>query len=100
MRKCSNTWFVVCACACVIMLAVILCVGESMHVHAVSATLEATPTQTEHVVRGQTVWQVAQEHPVTGVSTSELVRWLRELNHLDDACLVPGQELIVPLQLG
>lgn len=56
----------------------------------------AWPTEVVHVSEGDTIWGIASDHHIDGVSTSELVQWLREQNNLSTACLLPGQALVVP----
>lgn len=50
-----------------------------------------------HVVAGgETLWAIAQDHPVEGLSTSETVAYLRTENDLADAGVSAGQVLLVP----
>ena len=47
---------------------------------------------------GDTIWDIAQSHPVEGCSTQELARHLRSINNLEDANLTVGMRLNVPQQ--
>jgi Tfp pilus assembly protein FimV len=60
-----------------------------------SATKSAEPTETVMVGSGETLWQIADEVAAPG-ETSAMVQHLIELNDLDSAMLIAGQELRVP----
>ncbi len=44
----------------------------------------------------QTLWDVAQEHPIDGLSTAQTVDAIRSLNKMSDSSLAVGQILLVP----
>ena len=69
-----------------------------IHATRVHNRLVACDTCEVRVLPGQTMWSLAQEHGVEGVSESELVSWIRDANGLDSALLMPGQLLVVPAQ--
>ncbi len=66
---------------------------------SVENALEGVSTTTVTVRGGDTLWGLAQDHSVTGVSTKDLVSWLEAQNNLDSAQLQPGQILVVPAGL-
>ena len=44
---------------------------------------------------GDSLWTIASDYPVDGVSTPELVEWLKDENDLTSAALALGQSLTV-----
>ena len=48
------------------------------------------------VGEGDTVWDIAEGHPVEGVTTRELVTWINARNGLSGEPLGLGQRLVVP----
>lgn len=59
------------------------------------SALANTATRTIEVSSGDSLWVLAELHPVEGMSTSDTVRLMKEWNSLDQGMLVPGQDLIV-----
>ena len=51
------------------------------------------------VLPGDSLWQIAQEHPVPGLTTDELVHVIREDNRLASTELQAGMQLEVPVCL-
>lgn len=49
------------------------------------------------VLSGDSLWSIAEEHPVQNRSTQEVVNWISEQNDLSSATLFAGQRLIVPM---
>lgn len=72
-------------------------VGEGAHEAIASRRISSMPTETISVYPGETLWGVAQDHPVDGVSTKELVEWLEWRNDLSSSLLTPGQTLLIPV---
>lgn len=62
---------------------------------SIDSVLDQAQTQTIKVVSGDTLWGLAEAHPVKGVSTKDVVSWLKEMNHLEGSSLNPGQVLVV-----
>ncbi len=71
-------------------------VVDATHASHVAQLLDDVPKEEVSVVTGDTMWQIAERHSIEGVSTAELVRWMRQANNVDTACLYPGQTLVVP----
>ena len=49
------------------------------------------------VISGQGLWDIAEAHPVEGLSTAELVDHIIEVNGLPNATIHSGQRLSVPV---
>jgi len=60
-----------------------------------------TAVQTEYITidEGDSLWSIASDRPVQGLSTQEEVRWLVEYNKLESSALLPGQVLVVPVNV-
>lgn len=63
----------------------------------VNRTLDSTREEYVDVQPGDSLWTLAQEHPVSGADTSEVMSWIQRTNGLTDTTLKPGQEIIVPV---
>jgi hypothetical protein len=59
-----------------------------------SATSSLSTTQIV-VSQGDSLWSLAQSHPIDGLSDQETVRWLESENNLSSGALTVGQELSV-----
>lgn len=55
-------------------------------------------TSTVSVSAGDSLWQIAESHPVAGVSTQDVVSFIRAQNNLPSSNIVPGQKLEVPAE--
>lgn len=55
-----------------------------------------TPMQSVSVSAGDTLWDLAEEHPVDGLSTYETVKLIESQNNLSSSDLSLGQTLKVP----
>jgi hypothetical protein len=60
------------------------------------STLDVVPLCEIAVGPDDSLWSIAETHPVEGVSTPELVAWLRETNGLESSALALGETLCVP----
>ena len=49
-----------------------------------------------HVDSGDTLWAIAQAHPVPGQSTAQVAETIAQLNGLDGSQVAAGQSLMVP----
>lgn len=52
--------------------------------------------ETVRVQSGDSLWSLAQEHPIEGLSTQETSDMIRNVNHLEHGSLDVGAHLIVP----
>ena len=91
----SNS-FAMAALFSMIVFAVVMVLSDGYRAAQTRQLLESRPVRTVRVQEGDTIWGVAQECAVEGVSTSDLVMWLCEHNDLSNASLTPGQPLSVP----
>lgn len=66
--------------------------------HRVQEALSNVSYELIVVHPGDTIWDIAQSHPVEGCSTQELARHLRAINSLEDANLAVGMRISVPQQ--
>ncbi len=65
--------------------------------HAAYADSVANVTyETVRVQSGDSLWSLAQEHPIDGLSTQETSDMIRSVNHLERASLDAGAVLKVP----
>jgi hypothetical protein len=53
---------------------------------------------TTHVVvhEGDSLWALAQQHPLDGLSTRDVVNWIKDENSLSSSLIMTGQQLVVP----
>lgn len=65
--------------------------------HAVYAESVSNVTyETVRVQSGDSLWSLAQEHPIEGLSTQETSDMIRNVNHLEHGSLDAGSHLKVP----
>lgn len=50
------------------------------------------------VYPGDTLWSIASHHNESNSDVRKLIYKIRKANNLDTAVIMPGQELIIPLQ--
>ena len=55
------------------------------------------PSTRVRVERGDTLWAIAKQHRVSGLSTEQTADLIARLNNLDAPALVAGRELKVPV---
>lgn len=72
-------------------LALIACVFLSR-----APQVAADRTTTVRVRTGETLWNLARSHPVTGLSTAQTVALIAELNQLEGRMLAAGTTVRVP----
>ncbi len=78
--------------ACVLVFSILPSVfGRIQFEHA----LMGTATQQIVVDSGDSLWSLAESHPVSGMSTEDTVRLMKSWNELEHAVLAPGQTLFV-----
>ena len=64
---------------------------------AVHGAFDAAPTEQIVVSKGESLWSIAEDHSVEGISTDQLVQFIMESNNLSSATLNVGQTLMVPM---
>ena len=62
----------------------------------VDGALAAASVESVTVMPGDSLWQIAAEHPVKGCTTEQVVNHIIDTNNLADAMLRPGMRLSVP----
>ena len=53
--------------------------------------------ETIMVQPGDSLWKIAEDHNVSGVSTTDMVRYVQKINHISSDSLVSGQLLKIPV---
>jgi len=53
-------------------------------------------TQSLQIEAGDTLWSIAETHPVEGLTTAQVVDTIASVNHLDGDVVAPGQTIEVP----
>lgn len=81
---------------CVIGLAVLALALCAYAGAAHRATPVVGETVTVRISKADTLWEIAQDHPVQGLSTQETVRLIRALNNMESSIIVAGETLQVP----
>ena len=69
---------------------------DAAHAGRVADALSNCATQSVEVSTGDSLWSIAEAHPVEGVSTPEVVSWIVEANNLPNSSVASGQALVVP----
>ena len=59
--------------------------------------LQYAPVETIMVQPGDSLWKIAEDHNVSGVSTTDMVRYVQKINHISSDSLVSGQLLKIPV---
>lgn len=98
VRRAPNMRIISLACMLCVLACTLVFALDQYHAITVASRIEASPKETVYVARGDTMWNIAERHAVEGVSTYELVSWMRTSNGLHESSLVPGMELTVPSQ--
>ncbi|MDI9589611.1 MAG: LysM peptidoglycan-binding domain-containing protein [Acidobacteriota bacterium] len=89
------------AVACAAVLSVTLLAGtwilsDALSASRLEARLAQAPVMTVTVLPGDTLWGIAEAHPVAGCTTGELVAAIGRINGLRAGHLVAGTVLDVP----
>ena len=86
--------------ACALALAIALGTASvfSARSSAYAASVESVQTEELVVQSGDSLWAIAREHAVEGLTTAQVVDLLLEWNDLSNSTLQPGMELVVPAQ--
>ena len=70
-------------------------IGEHVKPEYVFGDASDVPTRSICAQEGDSLWLIAQRHPIEGVATTDTVRWLREINGLESSTVLVGQRLLV-----
>ena len=81
-------------------LALVLFIGASSYCSARAARydvyISSLDTTTLVVKSGESLWQIAEDHPIEGFDTAQTVSVLKTWNSLESSALQPGMLLVVP----
>ena len=89
------------AIATVIVVAMVVMLAASCFVDSMAASqraglFEAADTAVIRVAEGQSLWGIAEAHPVEGCSVQDVISYIKEVNDLSTSTIFAGQQLIVP----
>ncbi|MDY0340911.1 MAG: LysM peptidoglycan-binding domain-containing protein [Coriobacteriia bacterium] len=81
-------------------VALLLCAAVAIAISTTARTDRPAPDTWAAITVSDsgTLWTIAREHPVPGLSTADNVALIKESNRLDSAVIMPGQTLRVPSQ--
>ena len=71
--------------------------SDSLFSQAYGRAFADVETTSVTVAAGDSLWEIAEAHPVSGRSVRDVMRWIENTNDLSNATLFVGQELIVPI---
>ncbi len=85
--------------------AILICLAMSYGTDLVAhqtATNSLSTAETKQIIvsSGDTLWSIAEQHPVGGASTSDIVEWIRASNNLSSSRLTIGSSIDVPTSLS
>ena len=84
------------AVAAFVLLGAAWTLSDFTHAVACKNAFEQATYETITVHTGDSLWSIADAHPVAGRTTDDLVRHIRESNGLTSACIQPGMALTAP----
>jgi LysM domain len=61
---------------------------------------DGVASQSIRVEHGQTLWALAEQHPMFGLTTEQTAQLIASINHLDARCLAAGSTIRVPARLA
>jgi hypothetical protein len=80
-----------------VFILVLIVIGLAYGVVASASRPMVVTSQTRiHVETGDSLWAIAQSHPVVGRTTAQVAETIARLNGLDGSRLAAGQSLVVP----
>ena len=65
-------------------------------INSFATSVMDSASQTITVQSSDTLWSIAENNPIEGVSTEQQVNWIRERNNLDTSLFRVGQTLEIP----
>jgi hypothetical protein len=83
----------------VIEIAVLVCLAALLILGIVASTSGSRPTvETTRVLaeRGDTLWTLAKEHPIRGLTTEQVADTIADANGIQGGTVVAGSSLLVP----
>lgn len=97
---CQSLMLVGLAALTVLAIALVSLVSDALSAARISDALDSLATETVTVHEGDTLWGIASERAPEGVSTADLVSWIKRTNALDGGLIVSGQQLEVPVSVS
>ena len=61
-----------------------------------NSSLSNSATEIVRVHSGDTIWSIAENHPIDNVTTNDVADYIIEINELDGGLIHPGQTICVP----
>lgn len=61
-----------------------------------AAVAPGTAVELISVEQGDTLWSIAESHPIEGLTTRQCVQWIAASNGIEGSVIVPGQAIAVP----
>lgn len=80
----------------VVVLAAVTLVACALISTGRQGSVPSVESITVRVSESDTLWEIAQNHPVGGLSTAQTVALIRDLNHMSTSAIVAGETLRVP----
>ncbi|WP_298578903.1 LysM peptidoglycan-binding domain-containing protein [uncultured Olegusella sp.] len=79
-----------------VMFAASLCISDQLVADRIAAAQLNLRYATTTVQPGDSLWSIAESHQIKGMSTSETLRLIEQLNNIDAQSLSVGMNLSVP----
>lgn len=95
-RRCDVIGVVAMAVVALVVFTGAWLVTDRMTEARVQNAFGASSYETITVVNGDSLWSIAESHPVSGCTTQQVVSHIREENGLESSYLVAGAKLVVP----
>lgn len=61
------------------------------------SSLDNSATEIVRVHSGDTIWSIAEDHPIDNVTTNDVVDYIIEVNDLEGGLIRPGQTICIPV---
>lgn len=94
--RCCRPFVVMASALLIIAFAAVFASSGLSAREAVASRMEAVPTESVRVLDGESLWSIAEKHGVDGVSTRDVVSWIKAKNGISVSTLSAGQSLLVP----
>ena len=89
--------------AVAVIIAVAICVvsviASELASNKLADNLVSVPATEYTVKSGDSLWSIAESHPIEGYTASDVVTWIIERNNLNGGLIVSGQTLSVPYKM-
>lgn len=95
-RRCDVVCFVVIALVSLIVFAGTWLYTDLSTEARLQSAFDASSYETITVVSGDSLWSIAEAHPVSGCTTQQVANHICESNNLESSYLATGIKLVVP----